>query len=317
MVTNESGAVVEQTFYEPFGKVISGGTASRFQYEAKEYDSVVGDYDFHARKVNPDWGVFTQPDTIIQNVYDPQMLNRYAFERNNPYKYVDESGNVAILAPILIGAGIGATFGIATYFIKHYLSDKQYSVRGALSYAAGGAAAGAIFATGAILLGTGLAASMGSGALSAGASQIGMNIGEGTEWHQGLAGAMTAGSILGGVVGQMSPLARTWLIKHPTSYFTTTTGQTFMANAVRSEMASLGYNVLSATMLSRMTNAVINFLSAATRGDESSSESGNSNNQGGYGGGSSGSAGSSWGIENIGGELHIIVVTPISSDDDE
>ena len=36
---------------------------------------------------------FTQPDTIIQNVYDPQSLNHYSYVLNNPYKYVDPSGN--------------------------------------------------------------------------------------------------------------------------------------------------------------------------------------------------------------------------------
>ncbi|MBS3097301.1 hypothetical protein J4209_00735 [Candidatus Woesearchaeota archaeon] len=39
-----------------------------------------------------EWGKFTQPDTLIQNVYDPQQLNRYSFERNNPYKFIDPDG---------------------------------------------------------------------------------------------------------------------------------------------------------------------------------------------------------------------------------
>ena len=49
--------------------------------------------DFHFRKYKPQWGKFTQPDTLIQNVYDQQSLNRYAFERNNPYKYTDPTGH--------------------------------------------------------------------------------------------------------------------------------------------------------------------------------------------------------------------------------
>jgi hypothetical protein len=36
---------------------------------------------------------FTQPDDIIQNVYDPQVLNRYAYVRNNPLRYTDPSGH--------------------------------------------------------------------------------------------------------------------------------------------------------------------------------------------------------------------------------
>ena len=37
--------------------------------------------DFHFRKYNPAIGKFTQPNTLIKNVYDPQNLNRYMFER--------------------------------------------------------------------------------------------------------------------------------------------------------------------------------------------------------------------------------------------
>lgn len=37
--------------------------------------------------------MFTQPDTVTPDRYDPQLLNRYAFERNNPYKYTDPTGH--------------------------------------------------------------------------------------------------------------------------------------------------------------------------------------------------------------------------------
>jgi hypothetical protein len=40
--------------------------------------------------------IFTQPDSVISNVYDPQSLNRYSFERDNPYKYVDENGEIPL-----------------------------------------------------------------------------------------------------------------------------------------------------------------------------------------------------------------------------
>src|SRR3989344_3111257 len=78
LVTNQSGAVVEETLYDPFGGIISGGNTSRFDYEAKEFDPAVGLYDFHARMYEPSWGIFLQPDSVIQNVYDPQSLNHYA-----------------------------------------------------------------------------------------------------------------------------------------------------------------------------------------------------------------------------------------------
>lgn len=106
VVTNQAGAPIENTTYSPFGEVVSGGNLSRFDYEGKEFDSLVGDYDFHFRKYKPGWALFLQPDTLIQNVYDPQSLNRYAFERNNPYKYTDETGHVTGLELVALIAAL-------------------------------------------------------------------------------------------------------------------------------------------------------------------------------------------------------------------
>ena len=92
LITDVNGNVVENNFYSPFGEIISGGKSSRYGYEGKEYDSAVDDIDFKFRKYNPKIPMFHQPDTLIQNVYDPQSLNRYAFERNNPYRNKDENG---------------------------------------------------------------------------------------------------------------------------------------------------------------------------------------------------------------------------------
>jgi len=114
VVTNEAGDVVENTMYSPFGEVLTGGSATRYGYEAKEHDSVLGDTDFHFRRYNPEWALFTQPDTLIQNVYDPQSLNRYAFERNNPYRFVDADGHVYWdKLALAVFSGI-ASLGLAT-----------------------------------------------------------------------------------------------------------------------------------------------------------------------------------------------------------
>jgi hypothetical protein len=49
--------------------------------------------DYHARWYSPTIGRFTQPDTILPNLYDPQSLNRYGYVSNNPMNYVDPSGH--------------------------------------------------------------------------------------------------------------------------------------------------------------------------------------------------------------------------------
>jgi RHS repeat-associated protein len=92
VITNSSGGVVEKTFYDPYGEIISGGEIGRYQYEGKEFSEYTQDYDFNFRKYDPELGIFTQPDAVLVNVYDPQQLNRYSFERRNPYGYVDKDG---------------------------------------------------------------------------------------------------------------------------------------------------------------------------------------------------------------------------------
>jgi len=106
LVTNENGSAVERTFYEPFGAITSGGSKTRFDYEGEEFDSVTGDYDFDARRVDPLNNQFIQPDSVIQNVYDPQSLNHYSFERNNPYSYTDPTGLVAYAIGLSLGFGV-------------------------------------------------------------------------------------------------------------------------------------------------------------------------------------------------------------------
>ncbi|HMS23086.1 MAG TPA: RHS repeat-associated core domain-containing protein, partial [Candidatus Levybacteria bacterium] len=48
----------------------------------------------NARYYSSDMRRFTQPDDIIQDVYNPQSLNRYSYVLNNPLKYTDPSGHI-------------------------------------------------------------------------------------------------------------------------------------------------------------------------------------------------------------------------------
>ena len=47
---------------------------------------------YGARYYAAEIGRFVQPDSMLPDIYDPQQLNRYAYVRNNPLKYVDPSG---------------------------------------------------------------------------------------------------------------------------------------------------------------------------------------------------------------------------------
>jgi RHS repeat-associated protein len=123
LITNSSGGVVENTIYEPFGEVYSGASSSRFDYTGKETDDTGLQY-FGARFYNPGIGKWTQADTYIENVYNPQKLNRYSFVLNNPYKYTDPDGHdggfievgvtMAFPLEVLIGVAVVSIFVYAT-----------------------------------------------------------------------------------------------------------------------------------------------------------------------------------------------------------
>ena len=133
VVSNSTGDVIENTIMTPFGEVLSGGTTTRYGYENKEHDTIVGDTDFNFRKYKPEWALFLQPDDVIQNIYDPQSLNRYSFERNNPYRYVDPSGHFIdpITDTILFVAAVAIIFVIvvdlfATFSGQRNVDDDTY-----------------------------------------------------------------------------------------------------------------------------------------------------------------------------------------------
>lgn len=72
--------VVERSRYYPFGGIYTGGD-SKYLYTGKELDKDTGLYYYGARYYAPGVRRFTSPDTIIQNVYDPQSLNRSRLPR--------------------------------------------------------------------------------------------------------------------------------------------------------------------------------------------------------------------------------------------
>jgi len=92
-VTDDGGKLVEWTKYYPFGDLREGGS-ERYTYTGKEKDGLTDWYYYEARFYSPQIKHFTQADTVAPNIYDPQDLNRYAYVRNNPVKYIDPTGHV-------------------------------------------------------------------------------------------------------------------------------------------------------------------------------------------------------------------------------
>jgi len=119
LITNSSGDLDENTFYLPFGDVLSGGN-ERFGYTGKEKDTETNLNYYGARYYDSYFMHFTQADIIIADIYNPQNLNRYSYVLNNPYKYVDESGNEPIEANALLIINSGVRSVMGTYLINNW-----------------------------------------------------------------------------------------------------------------------------------------------------------------------------------------------------
>ena len=71
LVTNQSGDVVEENFYYPYGESLEGTEDSRHLYTGKEKDKDSTDlYYYGARYYDSNTKYFIQPDSIIPDVYN-------------------------------------------------------------------------------------------------------------------------------------------------------------------------------------------------------------------------------------------------------
>jgi len=104
VVTDEAGQVVERHDYEPFGEEcttglcadnLGAGAGTPMKFTGKERDAPTGLDYFGARYYASGIGQFTTVDPVYnwrENLVDPQRWNRYAYGRNNPFRYVDPDG---------------------------------------------------------------------------------------------------------------------------------------------------------------------------------------------------------------------------------
>jgi len=88
------GGIKQTNKYYSFGETQSfGETDNDYKYTGKELDSETGLYYYGARYYKPELGRFIQADALKGSIGDPLSMNRYAYVKNNPLKYVDPSGN--------------------------------------------------------------------------------------------------------------------------------------------------------------------------------------------------------------------------------
>lgn len=151
LITNESGNKVDYVSYLPFGGIHSGDADDRFLYTGQEKDKGTEFYDYGARQYYPKFRHFLQPDPTIPDIYNPQYLNHYSYVLNNPYKYVDESGNVAVeVGPsfsstlTIPGTPLGITLQVGGGRVFAYNPTNREFQAGTYASFGGGAGASAI-----------------------------------------------------------------------------------------------------------------------------------------------------------------------------
>jgi len=104
VVTNATGTTPfdEDLDYYPYGGVVatsSDAVPQHFKFTGKERDSESGLDNFGRRYYPSAQGRFSSTDPGPYMWADPQTLNRYAYTRNNPLKYVDPTGMYFVVAP--------------------------------------------------------------------------------------------------------------------------------------------------------------------------------------------------------------------------
>jgi RHS repeat-associated protein/uncharacterized repeat protein (TIGR01451 family) len=98
VVTNASGNLVDEQRYFPYGesRLAGDNMLTDRLFTGQREMAELGIYHYGARFYDPLLMRFIQPDTLIPNPADPQMLNRYSYAGNSPLNYSDPSGYTRI-----------------------------------------------------------------------------------------------------------------------------------------------------------------------------------------------------------------------------
>ncbi|MFB3386619.1 RHS repeat-associated core domain-containing protein [Flavobacterium sp. LAR06] len=151
-ISDQTGAVVEKRLFDAWGNIVkvqdgagnilAGLTVLDRGYTGHEHLQSIGIIHMNGRLYDPRLHRFLQPDNYIQEPYNTQNYNKYAYVLNNPLKYTDPSGEEAITIGLAIG--IGAAVAALTYTITALVADVPFSVGGLVKATFIGAASSAV-----------------------------------------------------------------------------------------------------------------------------------------------------------------------------
>ena len=100
-VTDQAGAVIERTNYDPYGGAI-GKVVDGVGYTGHVMDGATGLTYMQQRYYDQGVGRFLSVDPVSASSINGGNFNRYWYANNNPYKFTDPDGRLAFLIPVAI-----------------------------------------------------------------------------------------------------------------------------------------------------------------------------------------------------------------------
>ncbi|WP_346068404.1 FG-GAP-like repeat-containing protein [Sphingobacterium siyangense] len=223
MITNQSGGIVEKRQFDAWGNIVkltdgSNNNLTTFAildrgFTGHEHLLSVGLINMNGRLYDGRMARFLSPDGNVQDPFNTQNYNRFAYALNNPLIYVDPNGEVLfgipILAGIIWGAIIGAGVGAAAYSINAAITG-DWSWSGFGSSLAMGAIGGAIGGGVSAIGSSGLLGSFGNtfgyNMLSQTVSSVVTTSMYGGEINLASVAGMVAGGLVGSAIPKFNPI---------------------------------------------------------------------------------------------------------------
>ena len=109
--TGAAGDLLWKENYQPYGARfgMGAGAANNVRFHGKPVDQTTGLSEFGARWYDGQLGRFMGVDPAGFDEGNLHSFNRYAYGNNNPYKYVDPDGRMAVPLVLLLIIGAGLT----------------------------------------------------------------------------------------------------------------------------------------------------------------------------------------------------------------
>lgn len=114
-VTDSSGQIVERGEYEPYGQPLGTTPVDAPGFTGHVQDGATGLTYMQQRYYDPGIGRFLSVDPTTADGNTGANFNRYAYANNNPYRFTDPDGRVAVQ---IVGGVIGAIISGGSSYLK-------------------------------------------------------------------------------------------------------------------------------------------------------------------------------------------------------